>query len=74
MNTSLIQRIKRTMKYVIMFIVTALATKVIPTCGVLQQHAVYVGLISASTFALIDMCDPHVVKGSDTASASCSGA
>ena len=65
-------QIKKTMKYVIMFAVTALATKVIPTCGVLQKHAVYVGLISASTFALIDMCDPNVVRGSDTSSASCS--
>jgi hypothetical protein len=72
MQTTL-NRLKRTIKYVIMFIVTALATKVIPTCGVLQKHAVYVGLISASTFALIDMCDPHIVIGSGTSSASCSG-
>lgn len=47
-------------KYIILFIVTATATKVIPTCGVLKEHAVYVGLISASTFALIDICSPNV--------------
>ena len=73
MNASLIQRLKRTMKYIIMFMVTALATKVIPTCGVLQQHAIYVGLISASTFALIDMCDPHVVRDSGPGNGSCGG-
>tara|TARA_B100001093_G_C26658325_1_gene940654 strand:- start:484 stop:636 length:153 start_codon:yes stop_codon:yes gene_type:complete len=44
-----------------MFIVVSTATKVIPTCGVLKEHAVYVGLISSSTFALIDICSPHVI-------------
>ena len=48
-------------KYVIMFFVVTTATKIIPTCGVLQEHAIYVGLIAASTFALIDICSPHVI-------------
>lgn len=52
-------------KYIILFIVTATATKVIPTCGVLKEHAVYVGLISASTFALIDICSPNVFIEND---------
>ncbi len=48
-------------KYLILFLVTATSTKVIPTCGVLKEHAIYVGLISASTFALIDICSPNVI-------------
>ena len=48
-------------KYVIMFLVVTTATKIIPTCGVLQENAIYVGLIAASTFALIDMCYPNYV-------------
>ena len=48
-------------KYLILFLVTATATKVIPTCGVLKEHAIYVGLISASTFALIDICSPNII-------------
>lgn len=48
-------------KYIIMFLVTSTATKVIPTCGVLKEHAIYVGLISASTFALIDICSPNIM-------------
>ena len=48
-------------KYLILFIVTSTATKVIPTCGVLKEHAIYVGLISASTFALIDICSPNII-------------
>jgi exosortase/archaeosortase len=52
-------------KYVVMFLVVTTATKIIPTCGVLQQHAIYVGLIAASTFALIDMCYPNYVVTND---------
>ena len=48
-------------KYFIMFFVVTTATKIIPTCGVLQEHAIYVGLISASIFALIDTYYPIVV-------------
>ena len=52
---------KNLIKYLIMFLVVTTATKVIPTCGVLQEHAVYVGLIAASTFALIDICSPNII-------------
>ena len=53
--------LKNLIKYLIMFLVTSTATMIIPTCGVLKQHAVYVGLISASTFALIDICSPQII-------------
>ena len=52
--------VKNLIKYLVLFIVATTATKVIPTCGVLKEHAIYVGLISASTFALIDFCSPNV--------------
>ena len=55
-------------KYLIMFFVVTTATKIIPTCGVLQEHAINVGLIAASAFALIDMCSPHILIHSDTVS------
>tara|TARA_Y100001980_G_C14200134_1_gene63994 strand:- start:141 stop:365 length:225 start_codon:yes stop_codon:yes gene_type:complete len=48
-------------RYVVMFVVVTVATKVIPTCGVLQNHAIYVGLIAASTLAILDMCQPNYV-------------
>ena len=56
---------KNIIKYFIMFFVVTMATKVIPTCGVLQEHAIYVGLIAASTFALIDICSPHYIVIND---------
>ena len=52
---------KNLIKYLIMFLVTSIATKIIPTCGVLKEHAIYVGFISASTFALIDICSPNII-------------
>ena len=48
-------------KYFVMFAVVSYSTKIIPTCGVLQEHAVYVGLIASSTFALMDICYPNYV-------------
>ena len=53
--------LKNLIKYLLMFLVTSVATMIIPTCGVLKQHAIYVGLISASTFALIDICSPQII-------------
>ena len=48
-------------RYIVMLVVVTIATKVIPTCGVLQNHAIYVGLIAASTLAILDMCQPNYV-------------
>lgn len=52
---------RNTIKYLIQFIVVTLATLVIPSCGVLRRHAVYVGLIGATTFAIIDMSFPNYI-------------
>lgn len=48
-------------RYTVMFIVVTASTKVIPTCGVLKEHAIYVGLIGSSTLALLDMCYPNYI-------------
>ena len=53
--------IENLFKYLIMFLVTTTSTKIIPSCGVIQEHAIYVGLISATTFALIDICSPTII-------------
>ena len=49
-------------RYLVMFVIVTISTKIIPTCGVLQNHAIYVGLISATTLALLDMCYPNYVR------------
>jgi len=49
------------LKYLIMFVVITVATLVIPTCGVLKTQAVMVGVLAATTFAIIDMNYPNNV-------------
>tara|TARA_B100001093_G_scaffold487939_1_gene524694 strand:+ start:714 stop:932 length:219 start_codon:yes stop_codon:yes gene_type:complete len=53
--------IQNMIRYAVMFVIITISTKVIPTCGVLQNHAIYVGLIAASTLAILDMCYPNYV-------------
>jgi hypothetical protein len=57
--------LKNIKKYLIMLLVVTISTFTIPTCGVLKKHAIFVGLIASSTFALIDMCYPNVVVEND---------
>jgi exosortase/archaeosortase len=52
-------------RYIVLFIVVTVSTKIIPTCGVLQNHAIYVGLIASTTMALLDMCYPNYVRVED---------
>ena len=49
------------LKYLCMFVVVSVSTLVIPTCGVLKSQAVMVGLLAATTFAIIDMTFPNHV-------------
>tara|TARA_B100000035_G_C20906342_1_gene511844 strand:- start:523 stop:738 length:216 start_codon:yes stop_codon:yes gene_type:complete len=53
--------IQNIIRYVVMFVIVTISTKLIPSCGVLQNHAIYVGLIASSTLALLDMCYPNYV-------------
>ena len=48
-------------KYLCMFIVVTVSTLIIPTCGVLRSQAVMVGLLAATTFAIIDTMHPNNV-------------
>jgi hypothetical protein len=47
------------LKYLIMFVVVTTATLVIPSCGVLRNQAIMVGLLASTTYAIIDMCFPN---------------
>lgn len=49
-------------KYFSMFIIVFISTLVIPSCGVLKQHAIYVGLIASTTYSILDMCYPNYVS------------
>ena len=48
-------------KYFIILAIVSISTKIIPTCNVLQSQAIYIGLIAATTFALLDIYYPSII-------------
>ena len=53
---------KRLFKYFIMLFVVAASTFYIPGCSIINSHAFYIGLLAASTFAILDQCFPnHII-------------
>tara|TARA_B100000401_G_C52712920_1_gene674750 strand:- start:598 stop:783 length:186 start_codon:yes stop_codon:yes gene_type:complete len=52
---------KRLFKYLIMLFVIAVSTFYIPNCSIINEHAFYIGLLAATTFALLDNCIPDKV-------------
>jgi len=53
--------IKRLIKYLIMLFVVSMSTFYIPNCSVINEHAFYIGLLAATTFAVLDNCIPEKV-------------
>ena len=55
-------------KYLILFSVVSLSTFMIPNCSIMNQHAMYIGLLASTTFVLLDKFFPHtvVIKENDT--------
>ena len=56
---------KRLLKYLIMLVVVSMSTFYIPNCSIINEHAFYVGLLAATTFAILDNCmsDKVVIDG-----------
>jgi len=52
-------------KYFILFIVVTVSTYYIPNCSILNEHAMYIGLLAATTFVLLDRYMPHVIMVND---------
>ena len=48
-------------KYSILFIIVTFSTFFIPNCSILNRHAVYIGLLAATTFVLLDKYYPSIV-------------
>ena len=49
------------LKYFILFIVVTTSTFYIPNCNIINEHALYVGLLASTTFVLLDRYMPHIV-------------
>lgn len=50
------------LKYVILFCVVAGSTFYIPNCNIINEHAAYIGLLAATTFAILDRMFPDIVN------------
>ena len=48
-------------KYIIIFTVVTVSTFFIPNCNIISKHSIYIGLLAASTFVLLDKCFPYTV-------------
>ena len=48
-------------KYVIMLFIVASSTFYIPSCSIINEHAFYIGLLAATTFAILDRYFPHYI-------------
>jgi hypothetical protein len=48
-------------KYIILFSVVTISTYYIPNCSIMNEHAIYIGLLASTTFVLLDRYLPHVV-------------
>ena len=48
-------------KYILLFCVVAGSTFYIPNCSIINEHAIYIGLLAATTFAILDRFFPNVV-------------
>ena len=48
-------------KYLILFSVVSLSTYMIPNCSIMNEHAMYIGLLASTTFVLLDRFIPHTI-------------
>lgn len=52
---------KNLIKYMIIFSVVCASTFYIPNCSIINEHAIYIGLLAATTYAILDRMLPHIV-------------
>lgn len=53
--------INNIIKYVMLLIVVSTSTFYIPGCSIINEHALYIGLLAATTFAILDRYYPHYI-------------
>ena len=49
------------LKYFILFSIVSTSTYYIPNCNIINEHAIYIGLLAATSFVLLDRYMPHIV-------------
>ena len=49
------------LKYFLMLSIVSISTFYIPNCSIINEHALYIGLLGATTFVLLDRYMPHII-------------
>ena len=49
------------LKYFLMLSIVSISTFYIPNCSIMNEHAIYIGLLAATTFVLLDRYMPHII-------------
>ena len=49
------------LKYFLMVSIVSISTFYIPNCSIMNEHALYIGLLAGTTFVLLDRYMPHIV-------------
>ena len=53
--------VQNVLKYFLMLSIVTTSTYYIPNCSIMNEHAIYIGLLAATTFVLLDRYMPYVV-------------
>ena len=53
--------ISNPLKYLIMLIIVTASTYFIPNCTIMNEHAIYIGLLAATPLILLDRTMPYII-------------
>ena len=53
--------VQNILKYFLLLSIVTISTYYIPNCSIVNEHALYIGLLAATTFVLLDRYMPHIV-------------
>ena len=53
--------VQNVLKYFLLLSIVTISTYYIPNCSIMNEHALYIGLLAATTFVLLDRYMPHIV-------------
>ena len=53
--------VQNVLKYFLLLSIVTISTYYIPNCSIMNEHALYIGLLAATTFILLDRYMPHIV-------------
>ena len=53
--------VQNILKYFLLLSIVTISTYYIPNCSIMNEHAIYIGLLASTTFVLLDRYMPHII-------------